>query len=106
MSIEESVLIATTAYPQMSEAAAWCIIRRESWNGTQAALLSGSPRFARNRTAVWNGEHATGLYQFLPSTFRSTPYGHLDIYSPYVQSMAAGWMFAHGRAREWTNGCT
>jgi hypothetical protein len=56
---------------------------------------------ARNRQAVWNGEHATGLLQFLPSTFRSTPYREEDIFSPYANALAAGWMWDNGRRSEW-----
>ena len=44
---------------------------------------------------------ATGLFQFLPSTWRSTPYGRFDIYSPYASALAAGWMHQHGRGGEW-----
>lgn len=54
-----------------------------------------------NSTAVWNGEHATGLLQFLPSTFRSTPYRSENIFSPYANALAAGWMWANGRRSEW-----
>lgn len=55
----------------------------------------------RNRQSVWNGEHATGLLQFLPSTFASTPYRSEDIYSPYANALAAGWMWDNGRRGEW-----
>jgi hypothetical protein len=44
---------------------------------------------------------AAGLFQFLPSTFRSTPYAGLSIWSPYANALAAGWMIAHGRDGEW-----
>jgi len=54
-----------------------------------------------NSQPVWNGEHATGLFQFLPSTFRSTPYRSEDIFSPYANALAAGWMWDNGRRREW-----
>lgn len=59
-----------------------------------------SPRLV-NSTAVWNGEHATGLLQFLPSTFRSTPFAREDIFSPYANALAAGWMWKNGRRGEW-----
>ena len=48
-----------------------------------------------------NGSIA-GLFQFVPSTFASTPYGRLSIFSPYANALAAGWMHAHGRGGEWT----
>ena len=45
---------------------------------------------------------ASGLFQFMPSTFRSTPYGASEsIWSPYASAMAAGWMWTHGRRNEW-----
>lgn len=48
-----------------------------------------------------NPSGASGLYQFLPSTWRTTPYAQLSIWSPYANAMAAGWMQAHGRGGEW-----
>lgn len=56
--------------------------------------------YARNRTAI-GPEHASGLFQFLPSTFRSTPYARYSIWDPYANALAAGWMHAHGRGGEW-----
>jgi hypothetical protein len=48
-----------------------------------------------------NASGASGLFQFLPSTWESTPYSQLSIWSPYANAMAAGWMHAHGRGGEW-----
>jgi hypothetical protein len=45
-----------------------------------------------------------GLYQFLKSTWRSTPYGDRDILDPEAQALAAGWMWQQGRKNEWV--CT
>lgn len=92
--IEECVKLATIAYPSLSESRAWAIIAQES---------RGNPN-ARNKTPIWNGEHAEGLWQFIPSTFRSTPYGKagLSIWSPCASSLAAGWMHEQGRGHEWT----
>jgi hypothetical protein len=42
-----------------------------------------------------------GLYQFLKSTWRSTPFGDQDIYDPQAQAMATGWMWQQGRKHEW-----
>jgi hypothetical protein len=94
-SVQESIRLATIAYPGFSAARAWAIIRHESW-------MVRDPVHAYNTTSV-NGCHATGLYQFLDCTFRSTPYGRagLSIWSPYAQSLAAGWMHAVGRGCEW-----
>lgn len=53
---------------------------------------------ARNPT----GEHATGLMQFLPSTFMSTKYSSVNIWSPYAQALAAVQMIQDGRINEWS----
>ena len=42
-----------------------------------------------------------GLYQYLKSTWRSTPHGDQDIYDPKAQAMATGWMWQQGRKHEW-----
>lgn len=92
-SIEECVRLATIAYPAFTEARAWQIIRHESW--------TSGKQFAKNRYST-----ASGLYQFLTSTFASTPYGKAgtSIWSPCASSLAAGWMHQNGRGREWAIG--
>ena len=42
-----------------------------------------------------------GLYQFLKSTWKTTPYGNKSIYDPKAQALAAGWMWKQGRKNEW-----
>ena len=42
-----------------------------------------------------------GLYQFLKSTWKTTPYGNKDIYDPEFQAMATAWMWKKGRKNEW-----
>jgi hypothetical protein len=49
-----------------------------------------------------NPSGASGLFQFLGSTWRSTPYGRFSIWSPYANALAAGWMHANGRSGEWS----
>lgn len=51
--------------------------------------------------ALNRSSSAAGLFQFLPSTWRSTPYARFDVLSPYANALAAGWMNAHGRGGEW-----
>jgi len=51
---------------------------------------------------AYNPSGASGLFQFLPSTWQTTPYGAFSIWSPYANAMAAGWMQAHGRGGEWS----
>jgi hypothetical protein len=48
-----------------------------------------------------NSSGASGLFQFLPGTWRSTPFGRFSIYDPYANALAAGWMHARGRGGEW-----
>lgn len=42
-----------------------------------------------------------GLFQFIRTTWRSTPYGDQDVFNPQANANAAGWMWAHGRKSEW-----
>ena len=49
-----------------------------------------------------NSSGASGLFQFMPSTWASTPYAAFSIWSPYANALAAGWMHAQGRGDEWT----
>jgi hypothetical protein len=61
----------------------------------RARCESGVSTFARNPSG------ARGLFQFLPSTWASTPFAGFSIWSPYAQALAAGWMNTHGRGGEW-----
>jgi hypothetical protein len=42
-----------------------------------------------------------GLYQYLKSTWKTTPYGDESIWDPEAQAMATGWMWKQGRKNEW-----
>lgn len=42
-----------------------------------------------------------GLFQFLKSTWKTTPYKDKSIYDPEAQALAAGWMWKQGRKNEW-----
>jgi len=44
---------------------------------------------------------ATGLFQFMPGTFRSTPYAGFSIWDVHAQALAAAWMHRVGRGGEW-----
>ncbi len=92
--IQECVKLATIAYPALSEERAWYIIKHESW-------MTPNPARAKNPTST-----ASGLWQFLTSTFASTPYGKagMSIWSPCASSLAAGWMHEVGRGGEWFYG--
>lgn len=88
--IDECVTLATITYPKFTKARAWKIIHRESWTSGR--------QFAKNKHST-----ASGLYQFLTSTFATTPYGRagMSIWSPCASSLAAGWMHQNGRGGEW-----
>jgi hypothetical protein len=61
---------------------AWC---ESHWNPTAYNASSGS----------------SGLFQFIPSTWRTTPYARQSIWSPKWSSLAAAWMVRVGRGGEW-----
>lgn len=42
-----------------------------------------------------------GLFQFIPSTWASTPYAQYDIFDPWANANAAAWMWSQGRRGEW-----
>ncbi|MGH7882654.1 MAG: transglycosylase SLT domain-containing protein [Candidatus Dormibacteraceae bacterium] len=50
-----------------------------------------------------NPSGASGLFQFMPSTFAHTPPGKAggSIWDPVAQSQAASWMYGQGRQAEW-----
>jgi hypothetical protein len=60
---------------------------------------------ARCESHLWRYAHnpsgASGLFQFLPSTWGSTPFRAFSIYDPYANALAAGWMHRAGRGGEW-----
>jgi len=82
-SVREAITLACNTYGSCST------LRRRAWCES------------RNDPNAQNASGASGLFQFLPGTFRSTPYGGSSIWSPYANALAAGWMQAHGRGGEW-----
>jgi uncharacterized protein YraI len=45
---------------------------------------------------------ASGLFQFLPSTWKTTPYADRSVFDPEANAYAAAWMWSVGRRSEWT----
>lgn len=45
---------------------------------------------------------ASGLFQFMPGTWATTPFADQDIFDPVANANAAGWMWSVGRRNEWT----
>lgn len=56
---------------------------------------SGWNPYARNPSG------SSGLYQFLPSTWATTPYARRSIWSAFWQPYAALYMIESGRSAEW-----
>lgn len=84
--VSEAINLACLTYA-VSCGLMWQLARCES------QLYAG----AKNRTST-----ASGLFQMLyPSTWGTTPYWSLSVWSPYANSMAAAHMLAHGRRSEW-----
>ena len=48
-----------------------------------------------------NPSGSYGLFQFIRSTWKSTPYGKQDIFDPQANASAAAWMWSQGRKSEW-----
>jgi hypothetical protein len=82
-SVTEALNLAATVYG--NGATLWALARCESNLNPQARNASGS----------------SGLLQFMPSTFASTPYRGFSIWSPYANALAGGWMLTQGRRGEW-----
>ena len=43
----------------------------------------------------------SGLFQFRPGTWATTPYAGQDIFDPVANANAAAWMWDNGRRNEW-----
>ncbi len=54
-----------------------------------------------NPRAVNPTSGASGLFQFMPSTWRTTPYASASIFDPVANANAAAWMWSVGRRNEW-----
>ncbi|CAA9585445.1 MAG: hypothetical protein AVDCRST_MAG19-4585 [uncultured Thermomicrobiales bacterium] len=48
-----------------------------------------------------NASGSYGLFQFVASTWETTPYADEDIFDPEANANAAGWMWSVGRRNEW-----
>jgi soluble lytic murein transglycosylase-like protein len=78
---------------------------------TLAAVVYGLPRAtasavawceSRHRPYARNGSSgASGLFQFLPSTWASTPFAGLSPFSPYANALAAGWLHSRSGWAPW-----
>ena len=66
------------------------------WMWRVSSCESGRDPYQQNGSSG-----STGLFQFLPSTWATTPYGRYSIFSAKWQALAAAWMIIHGRRGEW-----
>jgi len=76
----------------------------------QAADRYGQPRADMLRVArcesnldpyAVNPSGSYGLFQFIRTTWKSTPYGDRNIFDPHANANAAAWMWSQGRRNEW-----
>ena len=67
-------------------------------SGLNPYAINGRPF---NRAPVATSK-STGLLQFLPSTWATTPYARRWIWSAKWSALAAGWMHHVGRGGEWS----
>lgn len=69
-------------------------------SGLNPYAINGNPF---NRAPVATTK-ATGLMQFMPGTWGTTPYAHRSIWSAKWNALAGAWMHRVGRGGEWV--CT
>jgi hypothetical protein len=69
--------------------------------GLPWALRVAACESSFNPYAVNAHSGASGLFQFMPSTWRTTPFGYASIWDPTAQAQAARWMYDRGRVSEW-----
>lgn len=66
------------------------VLRRRAW--CESRFVTG---------AVNKGTGATGLFQFLRSTWNTTPYARFSRLDAFANALAAAWMIVVGRGSEW-----
>jgi hypothetical protein len=85
-------------YPQLIAVAAWTY-------GVDVATLERKARCeSENFTDFYNeSSGASGVMQFLPSTWATTPYRRFSIFDPFTNVLAGAWMHTArvGRGGEW-----
>ena len=82
-----------------------CFIKRAARHYRQptSLALAIAQRESRYDFRVTNASSgAAGLYQFMPTTWRSTPYRAHSPYEPRWAALAAMWMWAHGGYSHWS----
>lgn len=81
-----------------------CFIRRAAYHFDQPRrhAITVAYRESRFNFRVTNASSgAAGLYQFMPSTWRYTPYRGKSVYNPRWAALAAMWMWKKGHQSHW-----
>ena len=82
-----------------------CFIKRAARHFGQSKRLAFhiAHRESRFNFRVTNASSgAAGLFQFMPTTWRSTPYRARSAYNPRWASLAAMWMWKRGGYHHWS----
>ena len=71
-------------------------------SGLNPYAINGKPENGAPTDEIYGPpEKSAGLMQFMPSTWRTTPYAGRSIWSAKWNALAAGWMHHVGRGGEW-----
>ncbi len=74
----------------------------QRYGQSPAAMIAVAQCESSLNPNAYNGQYgASGLFQFLPSTWATTPYASSNIFDPYANANAAAWMWSVGRRNEW-----
>ena len=86
-------------------ATARCFIRRAADHFHQSRSQAYAIAYRESRYnwhATNSSSGAAGLYQFMRSTWESTPYARYSPYHPRWAALAAMWMWKHGKQSHWS----
>jgi soluble lytic murein transglycosylase-like protein len=72
------------------------------WRVSESMLRRKAHCESRFNPGAYNPSGAIGLFQFMSSTWRTTPYRRHSPWSAKWSALAAAWMHRVGRGREWT----
>ena len=77
--------------------------RGEFYKQPQGLALSIAGRESTGTGVTNRSSGAAGLYQFMPRTWRFTPYGKRgkSVYNPRWAALGAMWMWKHGYRSHW-----
>ena len=82
-----------------------CFIRRAADHFHQSRSQAYAIAYRESRynwKATNSSSGAAGLYQFMGSTWESTPYAKYSPYHPRWAALAAMWMWKHGKQSHWS----